>query len=50
VTNFQKHTESIPLLIISNSPSIIKDELAALQQRTTVVKKTTEISIAYTLY
>jgi len=36
VMNFQARTEPIRLFIISNFSSIVKDELAVLQQRTTV--------------
>ena len=36
VMNFQKRMEPIRLFIISNFPSIVKDELAVLQRRTTV--------------
>ena len=34
--NFQFCTEPIRLFIVSNFPSIVKDELAVLQQRGTV--------------
>jgi hypothetical protein len=34
--NFQNRTEPIRLLNITNFPSIVKDELAVLQQRTAV--------------
>ena len=33
VMNFQLRTEPIRLFIVSNFPSIVKDELAVLQQR-----------------
>jgi hypothetical protein len=36
VMNFQNRTEPIRLFIISNFPSIVKDELAVLQRRTAV--------------
>jgi len=36
VGNFQLRTEPIRLFSISNFPSIVKDELAVLQQRETV--------------
>jgi len=36
VMNFQLRTEPIRLFRISNFPSIVKDELAALQRRTAV--------------
>ena len=36
VGNFQKRTEPIRLLNILNFPSIVADELAVLQQRTSV--------------
>jgi len=46
VMNFQLRTELIRLFIISNFPSIVKDELAALQQRD-AVQKTAETRITY---
>ncbi len=48
VRNFQLRTEPIRLFIISNFPSIVKDELAVLQQRAKA-KITAETRIAYTL-
>ena len=48
VGNFQNRTEPIRLFIISNFPSIVKDELAVLQQRTTVGLPTeTRITFAH---
>ncbi len=44
--NFQTRTEPIRLFSISNIPSIVKDELAVLQQRT-AVQKTAETRITY---
>jgi hypothetical protein len=38
VMNFQNRKEPIRLFIISNFPSIVKDELAVLQQRAAVQK------------
>jgi hypothetical protein len=38
VMNFQARTEPIRLFIISNFPSIVKDELAVLQQRAAATK------------
>jgi len=38
VMNFQNRTEPIRLFNISNFPSIVKDELAVLQQRAAVQK------------
>ena len=46
VMNFQARTEPIRLFNISNFPSIVKDELAVLQQRA-AAQKTTETRIAY---
>lgn len=46
VMNFQSRTEPIRLFNISNFPSIVKDELAVLQQRA-AVRKTTETRITY---
>jgi len=46
VQNFQVRTEPIRLFIISNFPSIVKDELAVLQQRA-AVQKTAETRITY---
>jgi len=46
--NFQAITEPIRLFIISNFPSIVKDELAVLQQRA-AAQKTAETRITYTL-
>ena len=46
VENFQARTEPIRLLNISNFPSIVKDELAVLQQRA-AARKTAETRIAY---
>jgi hypothetical protein len=46
VRNFQLRTEPIRLFIISNFPSIVKDELAVLQQRT-AAQKTAETRITY---
>jgi len=46
VRNFQARTEPIRLFSISNFPSIVKDELAVLQQRTSV-QKTAETRITY---
>jgi hypothetical protein len=47
VMNFQNRTEPIRLFNISNFPSIVEDELAVLQQRTTV-GLTTETRITFT--
>ena len=44
--NFQARTEPIRLFNISNFPSIVKDELAVLQQRA-AVQKTAETRITY---
>ena len=46
VMNFQARTEPIRLFNISNFPSIVKDELAVMQQRATA-QKTTETRITY---
>ncbi len=46
VMNFQFCTESIRLFNITNYPSIVKDELAVLQQRT-AVELTTETHITF---
>jgi hypothetical protein len=46
--NFQTRTEPICLFNISNIPSIVKDELAMLQQRT-AVQETAEASLHKTL-
>jgi hypothetical protein len=46
VQNFQARTEPIRLFIISFFPSIVKDELAVLQQRAAVTK-TAEPRITY---
>ncbi len=46
VMNFQIRTEPIRLFSISNFPSIVKDELAVLQQRA-AAPKTAETSITY---
>jgi hypothetical protein len=46
VMNFQTRTEPIRLFNISNFPSIVKDELAVLQQRA-AVQKTAETRITY---
>ena len=46
VRNFQLRTEPIRLFNISNFPSIVKDELAVLQQRA-AVQKTAETRITY---
>jgi hypothetical protein len=46
VANFQLRTEPIRLFIISNFPSIVKDELAVLQQRAAATK-TAETRITY---
>lgn len=46
VMNFQIRTEPIRLFSISNFPSIVKDELAVLQQRT-AAQKTAETCIIY---
>jgi hypothetical protein len=46
VMNFQARTEPIRLFNISNFPSIVKDELAVLQQRT-AAPKTAETRITY---
>ena len=46
VRNFQARTEPIRLFSISNFPSIVKDELAVLQQRA-AVQKTAETRITY---
>ena len=46
VQNFQIRTEPIRLFNISNFPSIVKDELAVLQQRA-VTQKTAETRITY---
>ena len=40
VVNFQLRTEPIRLFNISNFPSIVKDELAVLQQRAAATKTT----------
>jgi len=47
VGNFQNCTEPIRLFIISNFPSIVKDELAVLQQRA-AAQKTAETRITFT--
>lgn len=44
--NFQLRTEPIRLFINSNFPSIVKDELAVLQQRA-AVQKPAETRITY---
>jgi len=44
--NFQNRTEPIRLFNISNFPSIVKDELAVLQQRA-AAQKTAETRITY---
>jgi hypothetical protein len=46
VQNFQLRTEPIRLFNISCFPSIVKDELAVLQQRATT-QKTAETRITY---
>jgi hypothetical protein len=46
VMNFQARTEPIRLFNITNFPSIVKDELAVLQQRA-AVQKTAETRITY---
>ena len=46
VMNFQARTEPIRLFNISNFPSIVKDELAVLQQRA-AAQKTAETRITY---
>ncbi len=46
VMNFQARTEPIRLFIISNFPSIVKDELAVLQQRA-AARKTAKTRITY---
>jgi hypothetical protein len=46
VMNFQARTEPIRLFNISNFPSIVKDELAVLQQRAAATK-TAETRITY---
>ena len=46
VINFQARTEPIRLFSISNFPSIVKDELAVLQQRT-AAQKAAETRITY---
>ena len=46
VMNFQLRTEPIRLFIISNFPSIVKDELAVLLQRA-AVRKTAKTRITY---
>jgi hypothetical protein len=46
VMNFQNRTEPIRLFNISNFPSIVKDELAVLQQRT-AARLTAETRITY---
>ena len=46
VMNFQTRTEPIRLFNISNFPSIVKDELAVLQQRA-AAQKTAETRITY---
>ena len=46
VMNFQIRTEPIRLFSISNFPSIVKDELAVLQQRA-AARKTAETRITY---
>ena len=46
VMNFQNRTEPIRLFNISNFQSIVKDELAVLQQRA-AAQKTTETRITY---
>ena len=46
VMNFQNRTEPIRLFNISNFPSIVKDELAVLQQRA-AAQKTAETRITY---
>jgi len=48
VMNFQFCTEPIRLFNISNFPSIVKDELAVLQQRA-AAQKTAETRITFTL-
>lgn len=48
VMNFQNRTEPIRLFIVSSFPSIVKDELAVLQQRA-AARKTAETRIKYTL-
>jgi hypothetical protein len=45
--NFQNRTEPIRLFINSNFPSIVKDELAVLQQRA-AAQKTAETRITFT--
>jgi len=47
VMNFQFCTEPIRLFNISNFPSIVKDELAVLQQRA-AASKTAETRITFT--
>ena len=46
VGTFQLHTEPIRLFIISNFPSIVKDDLAVLQQRA-AAQITAETRITY---
>ena len=46
VMNFQTRTEPIRLFNVSNFPSIVKDELAVLQQRA-AAQKTAEPRITY---
>jgi hypothetical protein len=46
VMNFQARTEPIRLFNITNFPSIVKDELAVLQQRA-AAQKTAETRITY---
>ena len=46
VMNFQARTEPIRLFNISSFPSIVKDELAVLQQRAATTK-TAETRITY---
>jgi len=46
VMNFQARTEPIRLFIISNFTSIVRDELAVLQQRAAATK-TAETRITY---
>ena len=46
VMNFQLRTEPIRLLNITNFPSIVKDELAVLQQRA-AAQKTAKTRITY---
>ena len=46
VMNFQNRTEPIRLFNITNFPSIVRDELAVLQQRT-AARLTAETRITY---